>query len=204
MIPIDTTNFVEYRVAPTGRWYAAKVCDDVVVDLLCGEHNQFTAWLETMESVGADPEACNGALKAKVMNQGPPVYLASGSMLPLPEDATHVDVLFFGGGNPEIPSPTKSSTAAEPEPEPEVLSEFGGDGRYVSARLKGSVAGEQHAALWEMHKQVYAFNDPEQETAGGSAVPTIELIVADEAGLVTREVEEHVLRLRGNFAALSK
>lgn len=207
MIPIDTTNFVEYRVAPTGLWYAANVCDEVIVDLLCGEHNQFTAWLEKIESVGADPEACNGALEAKVTNQGPPVYLESGSMLPLPEGATHVDVLFFGGGYLSPPSPTKSSTAAEPEPEsvlePEVLAEFGGDGRYVSARLKGSVAGEQHAALWEMHKQVYAFNDPEKEAVGGSVVPTIEMIAADEAGSVTREVEEHVLRLRGNFSALS-
>jgi hypothetical protein len=49
--------------------YAAPVCDDVLLDLLCGEHNQFMEWLKTIESVGADPEACNGSLKAKVFNE---------------------------------------------------------------------------------------------------------------------------------------
>eukprot|EP01045_Picozoa_sp_COSAG04_P018790 COSAG04_NODE_1766_length_5644_cov_43.927915_2_plen_643_part_00 len=164
MIPIDQTNYVEYRVAPTGRWYAAPVCDEVLLDLLRGEHNQFTQWLGVIEAVGSDPDSCNGALKNQVLKQGPPVYLASTSMLPLPSGATHVDVLWFAGGVPQAASSTTASEpepAPEPEPEPEpVLAEFAGDARYLSARLQGSVDGEVRERLWDMHKQVYAFSDP--------------------------------------------
>ena len=109
-------------------------------------------------------DSCNGALKNQVLKQGPPVYLASTSMLPLPSDATHVDVLWFAGGVPQVASSTTASEpepAPEPEPEPEpVLAEFAGDARYLSARLQGSVDGEVRERLWDMHKQVYAFSDP--------------------------------------------
>lgn len=135
-------------------------------------------------------------LESDASTQGPPIFLASSSILPLPEGDTHVDVLFFGGGAPEMPE-----AEAEPEPEPEreteVLAEFSGDGRYVSARLFGSVDGPRHAELWGLHKQVYAFNDPEQD--GPTAPPAITLMSG--AG-VTPTVEAHVQRLRDMYERL--
>jgi hypothetical protein len=134
-------------------------------------------------------------------------------MLPLPEDATHVDVLFFGGRGPDLPAsvghdaqPHEGSTAVPPvptpEPEPEleaeILSEFNGDGRYVSARLLGSVEGARHAELWDLHKRIYAFNDPDHE---GADFPSIEPMVGEG---VTATVEVHVQRLRDTFASLSQ
>lgn len=34
------------------------MCDDVILDLLCGEHNQLTEWLNKIESLGSNPDAC--------------------------------------------------------------------------------------------------------------------------------------------------
>jgi hypothetical protein len=115
-------------------------------------------------------------------------------MLPLPEGDTHVDVLFFGGGAPEMP---EAEAEPEPEPETEVMAEFSGDGRYASARLFGSVVGARHAELWALHKQVYAFNDPEQDEP--TAAPTI--MPMSGAG-VTPTVEAHVQRLRAMYDRL--
>jgi len=130
-----------------------------------------------------------------VRAQGPPIFL-SIDQLPLPEGDSHVDVLFFGGGAPVLPQ-AEAEAEAEPEPEAGALAEFSGDGRYVSARLFGSVDGPRHAELWELHKQVYAFNDPDQD--GPTAVPTVSPISG--AG-VTPTVEAHVQQLRDMYAAL--
>ena len=125
--------------------------------------------------------------------QGPPIFL--DGILPLSDGETHVDVLFFGGGAPELPVATGSVDA--PEPEPETLSEFSGDGRYVSARLFGSVDGERHAKLWELHKKVFAFNDPDDDADYDP--PTITPM---EGAGVTPTVEAHVQRLRDMYDAL--
>ena len=132
-------------------------------------------------------------LNAGAGAQGPPIFLTT-SMLPIPEGDSHIDVLFFGGGPPEMPE-----AAAEPEPESELelMPEFSGDGRYVSARLFGSVDGRTHTELWELHKQVYAFNDPSQ--VGPSAPPTVTPM--SSAG-VTPMVEAHVQRLRDMYDGL--
>jgi hypothetical protein len=34
------------------------VCDDVLLRLLCGEHNQFQDWLTRIESLGSNPDEC--------------------------------------------------------------------------------------------------------------------------------------------------
>ena len=38
--------------------YSAPVCDDVLLRLLCGEHNQFQDWLTRIESLGSNPDEC--------------------------------------------------------------------------------------------------------------------------------------------------
>jgi hypothetical protein len=84
-IPIDVTNYVEYRVAPSGQWFASPVCDDVICNLLCGEHNQFQQWLTTMENVAINPvDECSSGLKHKVMVDGPPLWLSGEGIVPMP------------------------------------------------------------------------------------------------------------------------
>ena len=90
-------------------------------------------------------------------------------MLPLPEGDTHVDVLFLVAVLQRCQRLRLSLSLSQSETG--VLAEFSGDGRYVSARLFGSVDGPRHAELWGLHKHVYAFNDPEQP--GPTAPPTI-------------------------------
>jgi hypothetical protein len=34
------------------------VCDEVILDLLCGDHNQLTDWLAKIESLGSNPDEC--------------------------------------------------------------------------------------------------------------------------------------------------
>lgn len=105
-------------------------------------------------------------------------------------------MLFFGGGAPEIPVATASVDTPEPEPEAEVLSEFSGDGRYVSARLFGSVDGAAHAKLWELHKQVYEYNQYMEDSSAQKCVPTITVL---EGPGVTPLVEEHLERLKQRY-----
>ena len=118
-------------------------------------------------------------------------------MLPLLPGDSHVDVLFFGGGAPEMPVSAGCVDTPEPEPEPEAMSEFNGDGRYVSARLFGSVDGPRHAELWEMHRQVCAFNMP----GGDQSIPPTKITPMVGAG-VTPAVEAHVQRLKDIYDVL--
>lgn len=141
------------------------------------------------------------------------MFVESSSMLPVPDDATHVDMLFFSGGAPELPALATSDDVVqvatgglrpEPEPEPELdeLHEFHGDGQHMSARLFGSVDGAIHDELWSLHIQVYHFNKPEEECTELSPrgpIPVIPLMVG--AG-VTRAVADHLQRLRNMYDPL--
>lgn len=56
-----------FRVASDLGRYAAPVCDSVIMNVLCGEHNQFAEWLKLIESVGNDLSAC-ATLKARLFD----------------------------------------------------------------------------------------------------------------------------------------
>jgi hypothetical protein len=80
----------------------------------------------------------------------------------------HADMLWFSGGAPdslEAQAPPVMSSGSSVEPEPERLIPEGvpadGDRRYVEARLLGAVDGELWAKLFEMHKTMYSFVEPD-------------------------------------------
>jgi hypothetical protein len=199
---IDATNYVEYRAG--GQWYPAPVCDSVLVNLLCGEHNQFEQWLVTVEAVAMSPDdECNASLKERVLEIGPPEHLSGANMLPLPAGVEHADLLWFSGGAPD----EARAQDMEPQPEPESDMEPTGipegvapptdDPRYVSTRLKGSAVGDVRAQLWEMHKQIYLFVEPESTA---TAIPKIDVM---EGPGVSEAVTAHTCRLKQHFAAFS-
>jgi len=48
--------------------YSAPVCEEVILDLLCGDHNQFTDWLKKIEVLGSDPDL-RKTLKGRIFGQ---------------------------------------------------------------------------------------------------------------------------------------
>ena len=44
------------------------MCDDVILDLLCGEHNQLKDWLDKIESLGSNPDLC-ATLKSSIESE---------------------------------------------------------------------------------------------------------------------------------------
>ena len=68
-------------------------------------------------------------------------------------------------------------------------------GSYVDARLRGAPEGLLREQLWEMHRQIYLFVEPDSTCC---EIPVIEVMAGPG---VSAAVTEHTALLRDHFAA---
>ena len=92
---IDESNYVEFRTAPSGRWFPAKMSQEIVEHLL---ETQFDKYLKDVEAAAKD---CAAAVR-RLVAKGPPQFVNEPNALPVPEGDTHVDMLWFSNGNKEV------------------------------------------------------------------------------------------------------
>jgi len=85
---IDAESYVEYQVAPTGKWYPSKFGEMAVREL---KKTQYTSYIENVQKSDCIKEF------TRLMACGPPVWIADQHGLPLPEDGsgTHIVQLWF-------------------------------------------------------------------------------------------------------------
>ena len=112
MEDITDANYVEYRSQPSGRWRPAKIEQSVVELLLQTQFDDYVAKVRASD--------CQAELR-RLLQRGPPVFVADPHGLPLPEDEeTHIDLLWFAS-----------------------------DQQTRSAKLKNAVEGTERDRLWE-------------------------------------------------------
>ena len=134
MEEIDASNYVEYQTFPSLRWRPALYCAEVVEHALA---NQYKTWMERMQT-----SDCAAEIK-RLLDAGPPVWIADKHALPLADGETHVCKLWFMA-----------------------------DDREVSAMLAGALDGADRQALWDELKMVHAATADGAEAdagAGGGA-----------------------------------
>ena len=111
MEEIDESNYVEYQTSPSMKWAPALFCAEVIEHALA---NQYKSYMERMQK-----SDCKAEIK-RLLEAGPPVWVADKHGMPLPEGETHVCRLWFMKDN-----------------------------REVSAMLEGAVDGAERQALWD-------------------------------------------------------
>jgi len=104
-------NYCEYQSVPSKRWQACKFSAETVRNLLKRQFNDYVTAVRKAD--------CEADLKRR-LGKGPPIWLEDKHALPLPEDDTHVERVWFASDNTEY-----------------------------SAKLCGALEGEAHQKLWD-------------------------------------------------------
>ena len=153
---LDKENYVEYRTAPSGRWFAAPLCKAWVVDMLT---KPMWVYLEKVEKFLVDPPCQTEKQKILLSRpgDGPPVWVAvkrgddsicGGSKvdgMPIPSGDTHVDRLWFMG-----------STRLEAGDRGPETTEWGArDEHYIGAKVSNAICeAAANQQLWSMHRKL--------------------------------------------------
>lgn len=132
-ISLEAGTYCEYRIHPTKTWHSSNFSSDILRHLL---KTQFGKYLSDVEKASKD---CAAAVR-RLINKGPPIYIADATALPLypgeeaeasagservaKEELRHVDCLWFSDTNQE-----------------------------VGAKLEGCMEGEDRLELWNTQKQ---------------------------------------------------
>ncbi|POM73225.1 hypothetical protein PHPALM_9941 [Phytophthora palmivora] len=85
-------NYCEFQTAPSGLWYPALFCSDVVEQLLS---SQFHTYMKKVQE--AD---CKAELR-RLVAKGPPIWLEDKHALPVPDGDTHITNVWFAKDNEE-------------------------------------------------------------------------------------------------------
>ena len=87
---IDAESYVEYQVAPTGKWYPSKFGEMAVREL---KKTQYTSYIENVQKSDCIKEF------TRLMACGPPIWITDAHGLPLDGDGTHIVNLWFMNGD---------------------------------------------------------------------------------------------------------
>lgn len=109
-ITVEDGNYVEYQSHPSMKWQPAQFELCVIQQLI---ETQFEQYINLVKKTD-----CQATLR-RLLEKGPPIYVADKVALPLDDGDTHVCKLWFGA-----------------------------DGQEHSAKLKGAVEGEARDKLW--------------------------------------------------------
>eukprot|EP00924_Labyrinthula_sp_SR-Ha-C_P002693 maker-scaffold_13-snap-gene-4.3-mRNA-1 protein AED:0.02 eAED:0.02 QI:62/1/1/1/1/1/2/155/161 len=119
-ISLEEGNYCEYRSVPSKTWQPAKYSSEIVQHLL---ETQFPTYMQNVEKASSD---CAAAVR-RLISKGPPIWLEDKNALPIPEEDTHIDQVWFSGEN---------------------------GGKLLSAQLKEAPINEDREQLWESQKAV--------------------------------------------------
>ena len=97
-ITIDDKNYCEYQTAPSGRWHKSKYAAGTVRRLIT---HQFPEYVE-----GVRKADCAADLKRRLA-AGPPIYVSDKHALPVPEDDTHIERIWFAEDGKEYSAKLK-------------------------------------------------------------------------------------------------
>ncbi|KAG8460714.1 hypothetical protein KFE25_010769 [Diacronema lutheri] len=103
---IDESNYVEYQTAPSGKWHAAKISEDVVRRFLDTQMGEYEEHLRTSDCA---------ATTRRLLAAGPPIWMQekSGKAMAIPEDDTHIAALWFASDGAERPAKVKGCVEGE-------------------------------------------------------------------------------------------
>jgi len=98
------------------------------------EHMINSQYAKYLQDVEAAAKDCAAAVR-RLVEMGPPMYLSDRVGLPLPEGDTHIDKVWFSSNDKE-----------------------------TSARLVGSLQGEERETLWNSQKETLAAMEAAEKT----------------------------------------
>jgi hypothetical protein len=79
-------NYCEYRTMPSGRWHKSLYCSAVVQRMI---NTQFPEYIS-----GVRKADCAADLKRR-LDKGPPIWVSDKHALPIPEEDTHIERVWF-------------------------------------------------------------------------------------------------------------
>lgn len=134
-------------------WHPAGYERSVVEHLL---DTQFESYLEKVRTTD-----CQSELR-RLLSVGPPVYLSDPHALPLPQTPP-TPTPDGGVGDGDTPTGGGDDTPTGGSGDTHVVAVwFAGDGTERSARLRGSVVGEERNQLWEELKRFVVVEGKEE------------------------------------------
>lgn len=97
-ITTEDKNYCEYQTMPSGRWHKSKYAAGTVRRLIT---HQFPEYVD-----GVRKADCAADLKRRLA-AGPPIYIADKHALPIPEEDTHIERLWFAEDGKEYSAKLK-------------------------------------------------------------------------------------------------
>lgn len=112
---ITSETYCEYQTSPSNTWHVCLCGSDMVEEM---RRTQFGQYIDELSTDCA-------ATLTRMVEKGPPVWVAEETALAIPESDTHVCKLWYCS-----------------------------DGKERNAKLEGAVEGAERDALWNQHKEL--------------------------------------------------
>ena len=125
---INKTNYCEYRTVPSMTWLSSNYCENDIKHFMSIQYHDYLENLRKSD--------CKAEIR-KMLEVGPPIYVHDKHGLPIPDEDTHIDMIWLSSTNSDI-----------------------------SAKLDGALEGEAREKQWEelRDEMKQALDVPEEET----------------------------------------